>query len=705
MSAPTHHQSLIMGAIMLKNSMILVSWLLVSTLGLFAAPPKMDTVLYGASYYHEYMPYERLEQDVQLMEKAGINVVRLGESTWSSWEPKDGQFEFAWMERILDRLHQANIKVILGTPTYSIPTWLYHKHPEILLTRLGEQKSYYGIRQNMDITHPAYLFYAERIIRQVVSHFKNHPAIIGFQVDNETSSNGTAGKNVFDGYVDYLKEKFTTTAELNRIWGFVYWGQLINDWNELPSRDGVLNPGYKLEWERYQRQLTTRFLDWQAKIINEYKRPDQFVTQNFVGGVQTAIDEYEIAKSLDIAAVNPYHDVQDKLDGEGISLSGDMCRSLKQQNYLITETNAQTIGWDSKTQFPPYDGQLRLNVYSHLASGANMVAYWHWHSLHYGQETYWKGVLSHDLEPNRAYQEVSQVAQELKKVGPQLVNLGKENEVAILYSVDSFHGLQFMPFHDQVNYLTILRQFYHALYRLNVGVDFVFPQTENLDRYKILIVPPLYVARDDLLEKINRYVEKGGHLILSFKSAFTNEYSTVRWSMMPGPLRKACGFRYQEFSNLTQDLRLKGDPYQVGDQNRVSVWAEFLIPETATALAYYDHPFFGKYPAMTRNQFGQGTVTYQGTMLSDQLQKSVLLEVLKQAGLTGPDQELPAPVRVKHGRGNSGKLIHYYLNFSGENQAIKYSYAAGLEPLTAKPVSSGQSVTLSPWNLAVIEER
>jgi beta-galactosidase len=217
---------------MLKNSTILVVLLSVSTLGLFAAPPKMDTVLYGASYYHEYMPYDRLEQDVQLMEKAGISVVRLGESTWSSWEPRDGQFEFAWMERILDRLHKANIKVIMGTPTYSIPPWLYRKHPEILVTRLGEQKSYYGIRQNMDTTQPAYLFYAERIIRQVVSHFKDHPAILGFQVDNETSSYGTAGKNVFAGYVDYLKEKFRSVAELNRIWGFVYWGQLVNDWNE-----------------------------------------------------------------------------------------------------------------------------------------------------------------------------------------------------------------------------------------------------------------------------------------------------------------------------------------------------------------------------------------------------------------------------------------------------------------------------------------
>jgi beta-galactosidase len=690
---------------MLKNSLIIVGLWFVSGFVLFAAPPKMDTVLYGASYYHEYMPYERLEQDVQLMEKAGISVVRLGESTWSSWEPEDGKFEFAWMERILDRLHKAHIKVILGTPTYSIPPWLYRKHPEILVTRLGDQKSYYGIRQNMDITHPTYLFYAERVIRQVVSRFKDHPAIIGFQVDNETSSYGTAGKNVFANYVDFLKEKFKSVAELNRVWGFVYWGQLVNDWNELPPRDGILNPGYKLEWERYQQQIATHFLAWQAKLVSEYKRPDQFITQNFVGGVQTGIDEFEIAKFLDITAVNPYHDVQDKLDGEAISLSGDLCRSLKQQNYLITETNAQTIGWDSKGQYPPYDGQLRLNVYSHLASGANMVAYWHWHSLHYGQETYWKGVLSHDLEPNRAYQEVTQTAQELKKIGPRLVNLKKESKVAILYSIDSFHGLQFMPFHDQVNYLTVLRQFYHTLYGLNIGVDFVFPQTEKLDQYKVLIVPPLYVASEGLLEKLNRYAEGGGQLLLSFKCGFTNEYSTVRWSMMPGPLRKACGFRYQEFSSLNKDLPLKGDPFKAGDQNKVSVWAEFLIPETAVPLAYYDHPFFGKYPAITRNQFGRGTVTYEGTMLSDQLQETVLLDLLKQAGLTGPDQDLPSVVRIKHGVNAFSKPVHYYLNYSSQNQPVKYPYSSGTDLTSGKPLEKNQQVTLPPWGLVIAEER
>ncbi len=690
-----------------------IPWILVLSFGLarfgtgeaIAQTSGLKTILYGASYYHEYMPYERLEQDVQLMKEAGLSVVRLGESTWSTWEPREGEFEFAWMERILDRMHQAGIQVILGTPTYSIPPWLYKKYPEILVTRLGNERSAYGPRQNMDITHPTYLFYSERIIRKVVSHFRNHPAVIGYQIDNETGSYGTAGRNVQTGFTEYLKQKFGSTVQLNRLWGLVYWGQLVNGWDEFPPRDGILNPGYKLEWERYQQKIVTDFLSWQASIVNEYKRPDQFITQNFVGGVRTNIDEYEIARHLDVASVNPYHAVQDELDGEGIALSGDLCRSLKRNNYLITETNAQTIGWDSKTQFPPYDGQLRLNVYSHISSGANMVAYWHWHSLHYGQETFWKGILSHDLEPNRAYKEVSRIGQELKQVGPKLVNLKKANRVAILYSIDSFHGIQFMPFHDRVDYLYLLNQFYRTLYRMNVGVDFVFPQSTDLSRYQVIVVPPLYIADDGLLQRLSGFVEDGGHLVLGPKSGFCDENSTVRWIKAPGPLRKAAGFYYQEFSNLKQELPLKDDPFQAGDQNTVSVWAEFIIPESAKGLAYYDHPFFGKYPAITRNLYGKGSVTYEGTVLSDLLQSKVMADVLKTAGLNSSDQELPPAVRVKSGLSTAGKSMRFYLNYSGQAQAFKYSYGAGTELLSQRPIGKAETITLAPWDLAIVEER
>jgi beta-galactosidase len=684
------------------------------------APDKMETVLYGVAYYPEYMPYERLDRDVELMQKAGITVVRVGESTWSSWEPRDGDFQFAWMQRVLDRLHAAGIKVILGTPTYSIPTWLYKEHPEILVTHNGTapplgdpyyptyppQKTpgYYGPRQNYDFLNPYFRQHAERVIREIVSHFKDHPAVIGYQIDNETAPTGAATPYMNTLFLERLKQKFKTPQVMNEAWGLVYWGQLVDSWDDLPPRDGILNPGYKLEWENFQHDVVTDYLAWQAKIVNEYKRPDQFVTQDFSGGVHTNIDQWAIAANLDIVAENPYFETQKRLDGRSIWLSGDLARSLKRTNYLVTETNAQTIGWDSRTQYPQYPGQLRLVVYTHLAAGANLVEYWHWSSLHYGQETYWKGVLSHDLEPNRTYAEVSQVAAELKKLGPDLVDLSKDNKVAILFSADSANAMSYMPVSDHVNYMTILRQMYGALYDLNVEPDFVQAGDLNLARYKVLLVPPLYSASDRVLQQISDYVKNGGLAVMGFKSGFTNEYSTARDVVAPGPLRAAAGFHYQEFTNLAEPERLTPDPYGVSEQNKGAVWEEFLVPETAEVVASFDDPYW-HFPALTRNQYGKGTLTYEGTFLTDTLQREVIRNVLKQAGLTSSDQNLPSSVKVRHGRNKRGKLLHYYLNFSGQAQQVPYPYGKGSDLLTSISVVGGQTLKLKPWDLVIVAEQ
>ena len=683
-------------------------------------PGAMDTILYGVAYYPEYMPHDRLDKDVDLMQKAGITVVRVGESTWSTWEPRDGQFEFAWMQRVLDRMHQAGIKVILGTPTYSIPTWLYKAHPEIAVTHNGTAPAlsnpyspsyppsltpgYYGPRQNYDFLNPHFRRYAERIVRQVVGHFKDHPAVIGYQIDNETSPSGVPTPYATTAFLERLKRKYETPDTINRIWGLVYWGQLIPTWEDLPPRNGILNPGYKLEWESFQHDIVTDYLAWQAKIVREYKRPDQFITHDFSGGIHTNLDQWAIARSLDVVAENPYFETQSRLNARGIWFSGDLGRSLKHSNYLVTETNAQTIGWDSRTQYPQYPGQLRLVVYAHTAAGANMVEYWHWSSLHYGQETYWKGVLSHDLEPNRAYAEVSRVAGELKKIGPRLVNLKKENRAAILVSSDSANALSYMPVSDRVSYMTVLNQMYGALYDLNVEPDFVAAGDAELSRYKVLLVPPLYSASDAVLESVANYVKSGGHVVMAFKSGFTNEHSTVRDVMAPGPLRAAAGFHYQEFTNLAEPVRLTPDLYRLGAENRGSVWEEFLIPNTAEALAWFDDPYW-HFPAITRNRYGSGTLTYEGTVVTDALQREIVRDALARAGLTGADQQLPESVKVRHGRNSRGKLLHYYLNFSGQEQAFTYPYASGSDLLTGSPVRKGQAVTVPSWDLVVVEEQ
>jgi beta-galactosidase len=686
-----------------------------------AAPPgaALPTILYGAAYYNEYMPADlqpdRLEKDIALMTQAGITVVRMGESTWSLWEPEEGKFEYAWMDRVVDAMGKAGIKVIMGTPTYSIPPWMAKAHPEILARPLGGEYVGYGMRQNMNTDDPNYRLYSERLIKNLITHYRDNPAVIGWQIDNETGSYGASNSDVFEHFVEHLKKKFGTTEALNKAWFLNYWGQDVNKWEDMPTRDNATSTSYKLEWTRFEQSRVTNFLAWQAALVRKYRRADQFITQDFGSIMRPDVNEFEIAKELDVVANNPYHGTQDRMDGAWQALQGDLARSLKRQNHLITETNAQTLGWSSASQFPPYDGQLRLDVYTHVSSGANMVEYWHWHSIHAGQETYWKGVLSHDLEPNRAYAEVSKVAHELKKIGPDIANLKIKNQVAILYSVDSSNGISFMPYEPPGNgqwepgragsgYGRLIQQLHRSFYNANVGTDFVFPETVNFSHYRLLVVPALYIADDALLKKIADYVHNGGHVLMTFKSGFANENSAVRWGRAPGPLRAAAGFNYQEFSNLETPLPLKGDPFHAGTENLVSKWAEFLQVETAKPLAFYDHPFFGRWPAITRNRYGTGTLTYEGTALSDELQDMVVLDTLRASGLASSDQQLPPTVRLKQGMNSKGKRIHYYLNYSSAPASFKYGFAAATDLLTGNQLSKGAMVKVGPWDLVIAEE-
>jgi len=679
-----------------------------------AAVPEFPTILYGAAYYHEYMPYERLEKDVQMMKAAGFNVVRLGESTWSLWEPEDGRFDYAWMDRVIDAMGKAGIKVVMGTPTYSVPAWMARQHPEILAQKFNGAKNTYGMRQNMNTDAPAYRFYAERLIRKIAARYKDNPHVIGWQVDNETSTYGAANDDVFIRFQHHLEKKFGTPEALNKAWFLNYWGQGIHSWTDLPRPDGAQSTGYKLEWSRWGQQRVTNFLHWQAQLIRECASPRQFVTHDFAGAMHNDVNEEAVSKALDMPAVNIYHWGQrEYYNGADQTLQADFTRSLKNGNFLVTETNAQTTDWSSSFQFPPYDGQFRQDVYTHLANGSNMVEYWHWSSIHANQETYWKGVLSHDLEPNRAYAEMSRTGKELQKIGPRLVNLKIRNDVAILWSRDSLNALNDMPFAkdsqwggggSKADYGSVVRQVHRQLYDMNVGADFVFPEEQDFSRYKLLVVPPLYVADDALLKRITEYVRKGGHVVMSFKSGFANENAAVRWTMAPGPLREALGFHYQEFSNLAQPLALKGDPFQAGGDNKVQHWAEFLQLDTAKALAYYDHHFFGRWPAITSNQYGAGKIVYEGTFLSDKLQKAVLKSSLQELGLVGADQQLPDSIRTRSGTNGHQRQVHYYFNYSGKDATFSYARKPGTDLLTGKRTATGDSITLGPWDLAIIEE-
>lgn len=677
----------------------------------------MKELLYGVAYYDEYMPYDRLDKDVEMMKKAGINTVRIAESTWSTCEPQPGVFDFSHVERVMDAMEEAGINVIIGTPTYAVPTWMVKAHPDVLAETV-RGRGIYGARQIMDITHPVYLFYAERVIRELMKLTAHRKCVIGFQLDNETKYYGTAGKNVQEQFVKYIREKFHDDLDaLNYEFGLDYWSNRINAWEDFPDVRGTINGSLGAEFEKFQRTLVDKFLGWQADIVNEYRREDQFVTHNldfewrgYSYGIQPYVNHLHASQCLTIAGTDIYHPTQDDLTGVEIAFGGDLIRSLKQDNYLVIETEAQGFpGWT------PYKGQLRLQAYSHLASGANSVMYWHWHSIHNACETYWKGILSHDFQENATYREACIIGNEFARLGKHLVNLKKKNEVAVLVSNEALTALNWFRIQEQapgadaksIYYNDVMRWMYDTLYHMNIECDFIWPESENLDQYKAIIVPALYAAPDELLIRLKQYVENGGTLIASFKTAFANENVKVSHQVQPHILSNCFGVHYDQFT-FPKNVGLTGEvipekPDQKGNAHpAANVFMELLVSEGAEVLASYEHYNWKDYAAITRNHYGKGQAVYIGCMTDEETLKSVYKAVLPEAGVEIPEYHYP--IIVRKGLNNLGKTVCYFLNYSGMELEMPYDYKNGIELLENTAVENGTALQMPAWGVKIVEE-
>lgn len=686
---------------------------------------KTEKLYFGAAYYSEYLPYDRVEKDMEMMEKAGMNVIRIAESTWSTLEPQEGVYDFTHIDRMLDAAACHHISVIVGTPTYAVPTWLVKKYPDILaITQNGRER--YGHRQNMDITNPDYLSHAERVIRVLMEHVKDVPHVIGYQLDNETKSYGTAGPRVQAMFVDYLKENFPDINDFNHEFGLDYWSNRVNDWDDFPDVRGTINQSLAAEFCKFQRSLVTKFLSWQADIVREYKRDDQFITQNFDFdwtthsiGYQSQVDQYDASRCMTVAGADIYHPSNEELTGAEITVCGNISRSLKKDNYLILETEAQGL-----TPWLPYPGQLRLQAYSHIANGSNSVMYWHWHSIHNAIESYWKGVLSHDFSENETYREAVITGNEWKKIGFHLKNLKKENKIAIMLDNASLTGFTQFPLENAGanGYNTVMRWFSDALYRLNIEYDMISSREQDFSGYECLIVPALYSAPESLLLELDSYVRNGGHLITTFRSGFSDEYLKIYPDMQPHILHECLGLHYDQFTHphhvdivpvQSNVMAAAQEHFSHPDDSAFSLtssaceWMELITCDTAVPVLKYSHPAYERYAAAAKNQYGNGSTLYFGTMFeNDELLESVLLSFLHETGFSGGDLSSDAPhypLIVKRGINDSGKELCYYLNYSKDPVSVTHRGKDGIELVSETSIVCGDKIDLGGWGVAVVE--
>jgi beta-galactosidase len=681
-------------------------------------------VRFGTAYYTEYQPYERLTTDLDLMVDAGINVIRVGESVWSTWEPREGQFDLDWLAPVLDAAHERGISAIVGTPTYAVPPWLRRMYPETTAHSATGEEVPYGGRQNIDYSHPAFRHLAERLIRKIVDRYRDHPAVIGWQVDNEPGLRLFYNHSVFQGFLEYLRNRYGDVETLNTRWGLTYWSHRLSEWADLWTPDGNSTPSYDLAWRRYQAQLTHEFIAWQASLVRGLVPAEQYVTTCVALG-QMGLDITEVGVPLDVVGTNIYYATQDGLELPGpdeptgglypffvawggpawLYLQGDLSRGTRQQPFLVTETNASSIG-GSADNFTPYAGQLRQAVWAMVARGARLVEYWHWHSIHYGAETYWGGILPHSLQPGRVYSELAAVGAELQEKADLIGDLRVRSDVGLLVSAESRWAMEFMaPIRgadsgwsgDPQSYDRILAAFYRGLFDAGLSADILAPKQlpadaeESAQRWPVLVVPGLYIADDATLARLKAYAAAGGHLVLTPRTGYADEEAVARHDVMPGVLRDAAAVSYSEFTSLTAPVPVSAHDGAVLS-GAATGWADGLIPEGATTLAGYEHPHLRQFAAVTTNSFGAGRVTYVGTVPDRELSCSLAQWITKTSLPDDPWRVAwPSPVRCTSCTAADGRVVRFVHNW-------------GWEPAEYK-APGGELLSLGPWDVQILVEQ
>ncbi|MBN1559950.1 beta-galactosidase [candidate division KSB1 bacterium] len=673
-----------------------------------AQPKPFDTyapdgsMYIGVDYYPEHWPEERWATDIKLMKEAGFNVVRLAEFSWAKLEPREGVFDFAWLDRIMQMLAENDIYVILGTPTAVMPAWCA-KYPETLAMKADGTRIVWGGRKNNCFSSSIYRQLSRRITRAMAEHYKGAANLVGWQTDNEFGSTDCRCNLCRAEFQQWLQNKYKTLTELNRAWGTHFWGLTFASWDEIPipdDREGpwaISNPGASLDWMRFTSWLNVRFQDDQIKILREY-HPDKFITHNFMGLYQN-MDYYDLAKNLDVVSWDNYPTFGDDEEIHipySSSLAADVMRGLKGGNFWIMEQTAGPHGWASfgRNVRP---GELAKICLQQLAHGADAQIWFRWRTCTAGREQYWHGLLGHDGLPLRRYEEAKGTASAYRKLEKELRGTSPKNDIAFIYDYDSMWALRIQPGYPGNSYQAAISRYYNALFRAGATADMI-PPSADFSKYKIVFAPDLHILPDDVATRLDAFVKNGGILVTDCRTGVKDATGLAHARTLPGLLSPALGIRIEEYEAIPTELRypVKGE---LGDFQARS-HADWVIAEDASVVAHFETPWhMTGFSAVSQKHYGAGQGWYIGTVFEgDEFYDTLVKRVLAEANIS-PIITPPAGVETAV-REDAGKKLLFIINHTDEAQVVDVP-AGKVDLLTGR--KSAARIDLDRFGVAVLK--
>ncbi|MFC9912424.1 beta-galactosidase [Streptomyces sp. NPDC127197] len=648
-------------------------------------PRGLTRLAFGGDYNPEQWPETVWQEDVRLMREAGVSMVSVGIFSWALLEPEPGVYDFGWLDRLLDLLHENGIRVDLGTPTVVPPVWFYRAHPEALPMTADGTRYEFGSRGAICHSNADYRAAAANITTRLAERYGSHPALAMWHVHNEY------GVPVSACYCDscaahfrrWLGATYKTVDAVNEAWGTAFWGQRYTDFEQInPPRltPTVGNPGQALDYKRFADATIRENFRTERDILHRLS-PGVPVTTNFMTALSQcdSIDYWAWGREVDLVTNDHYLITDGRRTHVNLAMAADLTRSVAGgAPWLLLEHSTSGVNWQARNPAKA-PGQMARNSLAHVARGSEGAMFFQWRQSRRGAEKFHSAMLPHGGTDTRVWREVVELGASLDTLGP-IRGTRTQADVAVLWDWHSWwaQNLDWRPTEDH-DARERADTFYEVLYDRHLTVDFAHPEAD-LSAYPLVVVPALYLMTEAAGLNLKEYVENGGTLVVSYFSGIVDEHDAVHEGAYPGPLREVLGLTVEEFSPL-----LKGEKVRItgpdGAELGADVWTEFVVPRGAEAVWTYADGLTAGRPAVTRHRLGEGTAWYVSTRLGTDGLDALLGRAAEDARIA-PRADLPHDVEVVRRTGESGTFL-FAVNHTAADAKVPLD-TSGTELLTGE---------------------
>jgi beta-galactosidase len=635
--------------------------------------PGVNHIAFGGDYNPEQWPREVWQEDVRLMQEAGVNLVSIGIFSWALLEPREGEFEFGWLDDVIELLSSAGIGISLGTPTASPPAWFWTKYPQARPVNRDGIPLGFGSRGMASPSSPDYARAVTRITRELGQRYGRHAAVKIWHVHNEY------GAPISESYSDdsvaavreWLLARYGSLDGLNAAWGTAFWGQRYGEWNEVDAprlAASVVNPAQRLDFARFTSDALLACFTLERDILHELS-PGIPVTTNFMATNCPSMDYWKWAREVDIVSNDHYLAAEREDAHIMLSMDADLTRSLAGgKPWILMEHSTSAVSWQGRN-IAKLSGELARNSMAHFARGADGILFFQWRASRFGAEKFHSGMLPHSGPDSRIFRETTALGERLAGLSSALGSV-VDARVAILWDWESFwaQDLEWRPTSD-LSHRRQVENFYTRLWLDGITTDFVHPEAD-LCSYHLVLAPASYLVSEAGAANIRTYVGGGGVFVSSYFSGIVDSQDAVFDGAVPGALRDVLGLRVEEFRPLRVNQQVELSNGLTG-----RIWTDEIVTTSAAVVAsYLDGPATGG-AAITRNEFGDGSAWYLSTEFDAETLAGALAGAFADAGIAPDplhDPELETVVRS-----NGVDTFTTYINHGARDLVID---EAGFDP-------------------------